>query len=155
MKPTVASVLASTIDAYWNCRDLSWKTNHEETIGQIARDLLPSGSGIDGGTGFVFGASNGKRLVLSTQYHHMNANGFYDGWTKHIVYVTPTFHGFELRITGRDRNDVKDYLYQTFQLDLSAEVEFDSALQRWVLKREVCGDEETPAVREEITSTVP
>jgi len=48
----------------------------------------------------------------------MNENGYYDGWTSHTVTVTPGWNGPELRITGRDRNQIKDYLYDTFHYAL-------------------------------------
>jgi hypothetical protein len=50
----------------------------------------------------------------------MDDGGGYDGWTEHTITVTPSFRGFDLTISGRDRNDIKDYLHQTFDHVLSA-----------------------------------
>lgn len=44
----------------------------------------------------------------------MNECGYYDGWTAHTITVTPSFSGFNLLISGRDRNDIKAYIRDTF-----------------------------------------
>jgi hypothetical protein len=87
---------------------------HTETLEQ-AEKLLPSGSGIDSGTKIDLDRSSEKRIVLTFGFHHMNEGGYYDGWTEHELIVTPSLTSdFDLRITGRDRNDIKDYLYQVY-----------------------------------------
>jgi len=87
----------------------------------IERNSLPSGSGIDCGTKIDRDASKSNRLVFTFEYHHMNDYGMYDGWTSHKAIVTPdlTAHdGFSLRITGRNRNQIKEYLHQCFDAAL-------------------------------------
>jgi hypothetical protein len=85
-------------------------------------DWLPSGSGIDSGTKVDSERTHAERLVLTFGFHHMNEGGYYCGWTEHTAVITPSFRSvFNLRITGRDRNGIKDYLYQTFDLALSRE----------------------------------
>jgi len=50
--------------------------------------------------------------------------GYHDGWTDHQLIVTPSLQfGFHIRITGKDRNQTKDYLHETFQYALSEEVD--------------------------------
>ena len=50
------------------------------------------------------------------------------GWTEPTIVVTPTLSsGFNLKITGRDRNQIKDYLGELFQVALSADI--DDAVQ--------------------------
>jgi hypothetical protein len=45
----------------------------------------------------------------------MTEGGMYDGWTEHTVVVTPSLaFGINIRITGRNRNDIKDYLHDVF-----------------------------------------
>ena len=107
---------AGTINQEWPDR---WtKTIKEETA------KLPSGSGIDSAPKFDFDASTPEKLVFNFGYHHMNDGGYYDGWTDHSLIVTPSLQfGFHLRITGKDRNQVKDYLYETFQYALSEDVD--------------------------------
>ena len=48
--------------------------------------------------------------------------GMYDGWTEHELHVTPSFGGIDLRITGRDRNETKGYLYDVYAIALQAEI---------------------------------
>lgn len=75
---------------------------------------LPRGSGFDSGSEFDIEASKHNRLVFNTSFHHMNECGMYDGWTEHQVILTPTFDSFNIRVTGRGRNGIKDYIAESF-----------------------------------------
>lgn len=78
-------------------------------------NILPSGSGLDSGCAFDYDNSKETKLIFTTSFHHiMNDNGYYDGWTDHKIIITPKFGGYDMHITGRDRNFIKDYLYQLF-----------------------------------------
>jgi hypothetical protein len=55
----------------------------------------------------------------------MNDAGYYDGWTDHIVIVSPSFDGIDIKISGRNRNDIKDYLHDVFHAALTEEVDDD------------------------------
>lgn len=77
-------------------------------------EKLPSGSGIDAGITLVREESEKQKIVFSFSFHHLNEDGYYDGWTDHKLIIKPVFGGIDLRITGRDRNQVKEYLYQLF-----------------------------------------
>jgi len=84
---------------------------------------MPSGSGIDSGTTLDFDKSSGSKLVFSTSYHHMTEDGMYDGWTEHVVTVKPSLmFGFDLAISGRDRNDIKEYLHEVYHDTLMTDV---------------------------------
>ena len=85
--------------------------------------LLPSGSGIDYGTKIIIDECKVDRLVLSAAYHHMNENGYYDGWTEHNIIVTPSFDGIDIRVTGRDRNGIKEYLADLYHHALNEVIE--------------------------------
>ena len=136
---TVAQVLASAIQARKNC-DLSgnaeWFTIWNARIHKLEKNFLPSGSGIDSGTSVSFDYSHGEKLVLYTSYHHMNGNGYYDGWTEHTVTVTPSFSGLNIRISGRNRNDIKDYLHDTFYQSLMTVIRYDEEQEKYVLVSE-------------------
>lgn len=110
--------LANTIQARTNCinsGNAEWRAKHTDTINQIVRDLLPSGSGWDCGTKIDLDSSTGEKIVLYGSWHHMNDGGYYTGWTEHIITVRPSLtSGISLSISGRDRNDVKEFLYQMF-----------------------------------------
>ena len=77
-------------------------------------DSAPSGSGIDNGVQLLEDESHDNRLVFQCDFHHMDESGFYSGWTYHTAVVTPDLaFGYSLRITGRDRNQIKEYLGET------------------------------------------
>jgi hypothetical protein len=124
MKETVVRRLASAVDARLRSiarENREWQQNHEKEIEWLV-DCLPSGSGWDSGTKLDLDRSTGERLVLYGGYHHMNENGFYDGWTEHEIWVRASLQfGIDLKITGRDRHGIKDYLCEMFQYALTQE----------------------------------
>ena len=75
---------------------------------------LPHGSGFDCGSEFLPDDSKRNRLVFKTSFHHMNDSEMYDGWTEHNVIVTPTFGGFDIRVSGVNRNEIKEYIGDMF-----------------------------------------
>jgi hypothetical protein len=95
----------------------------QDVIERTVRDYLPSGSGFDNGTSIDLEESTPEKLVLHTSFHHMLENGEYWGWTDHQVIVTPSLgFMFTMRITGRNRDDIKDYIAQEFFEALIEEV---------------------------------
>ena len=111
-------------------RKLAWEPTSEQFVEQRRaeierlRQLLPSGSGWDMGTKIEADSHTAdKRIHLFGSFHHMNEHGSYDGWTDHSIVVTPSLSfGFALRITGVNRNDIKDYLHELFDHALRQEV---------------------------------
>jgi len=75
---------------------------------------LPNGSGIDSGCKVDIENSGKNKVVIEFSFHHMNENGYYDGWTEHKAIFKPSLTGIELKITGKDRNMIKDYLHDLF-----------------------------------------
>jgi hypothetical protein len=116
---------ATTLQAYRNCvasGNTEWQGKHLDKLERLSEEL-PSGSGIDSGTKFDIDASTPNKLVFTLGYHHMNDTGYYDGWTEHRLIVTPDLaSGYNLKITGRDRNQIKDYLYDVYGVAMSAEL---------------------------------
>lgn len=114
-------LIAQTVDARKRCLEsgnADWASRHLGTLQECA-ECLPSGSGFDSGTSIDLDKSGGEKLVFDTSFHHMDENGFYDGWTQHTVTVTPSFVlGLRLRISGRDRNGIKDYIHESFDIAL-------------------------------------
>ena len=80
---------------------------------------LPHGSGFDSGSEFLPEDSTPNRLVFTTSFHHMDEGGWYDGWTEHQIIVTPMFGGFNIRVTGVNRNKIKEYIGDMFHECLS------------------------------------
>jgi len=91
----------------------SVRADAQKAIQDLIWAHLPSGSGWDLGT-TLEDRSTPTKLVFTGGFHHMDDNGCYDGWTDHVVTVTPTFDGVNVTVSGRDRNDIKDYLTETF-----------------------------------------
>lgn len=124
---TVIEHIASIVDALTRCNP-DWTARHNATLDRLERDYLPSGSGIDSGTKIDRERSKRDRIVLTTEFHHMDGeSGMYCGWTEHEIIITPSFIGrFDVRITGRDRNEIKDYLGQLFHDALSEVLPYES-----------------------------
>lgn len=103
-----------------------WFDKWSDRIAGVISDRFPSGSGFDAGTKIDLEKSTGDKLVFHTSFHHMNDGGYYDGWTDHTVTVTPSLeHGFHLKISGRDRNGIKDYIAGQFSHALMTELEWE------------------------------
>lgn len=138
---TVCELLASTVQAMHNCiasDNHEWRDKHEATIRQLVDDFMPSGSGWDNGTTLDMAKSNCNRLVFTGAYHHMDEAGGYAGWTEHEITVTPAFGGFHVKVGGRNRNDIKDYLSDLFLGCLSSVVAWDDASKRYSDQPNVC-----------------
>jgi len=120
----VYQALATALQAERNCQksgNVEWQAKHWHRIECLVDDL-PRGSGFDSGHTLDGKRSTPDRLVLSTEFHHMNEHGMYSGWTQHDVIVTPSLvNEFNLRITGRNRNGIKDYIAEIFSLALLAD----------------------------------
>jgi hypothetical protein len=116
--------IAAMLTAIANCEranNAEWKAKHKQTLAAIMRDTAPSGSGIDCGTK-ILADSTPDKLIFFVEYHHMNESGMYDGWTEHRITVTPSLQfGFNLKISGRDRNGIKEYLGDVYHAWLSEE----------------------------------
>lgn len=122
--------IASALAARNNCEDRQmFDVAHEwrDYIDYVVARHAPRGSGFDNGTTLNadctrIGGRAPQRLVFDTAFHHMHESGVYDGWTHHQVWVYPWFDGLDIRITGRDRADIKDYIAEIFHTLASEEV---------------------------------
>ncbi len=130
------SALQMQIDNCTESGNTEWLERSRAKLKQLARDFLPSGSGIDTGT-FVREISDDK-IVMECGFHHMTDNG-YDGWTEHRITARRGFYlGITIQVSGRDRNEVKDHLAEVYQYALSRTVEWSEEKQRFM---EVSDDE--------------
>jgi hypothetical protein len=122
--------IASCLNAMENCgtnelgRFWIWHDRHETEAVQLVYNHMPSGSGIDCGTHIDLDRSTGEKLVFTCGFHHINQDGMYDGWTEHTVTVRPSLQfGIDIEISGRNRNDIKEYLHEVFYDALIQEVQ--------------------------------
>lgn len=112
-------VLASLVEARKTCIERGnheWRENHERRMDLLCHTCIPSGAGLDAIPALDLDRSTGELLVfIRCDFRHMNANGYYDGWTEHEVRVRPSLQfGCVVKVTGRDRNDIKDYIGECF-----------------------------------------
>lgn len=117
---------ASLLQAIENCKktgNKEWLDKHRATLKQLIIIYLPSGAGFDRGTAFKLDLSNPEKLVFETDFHHMNDHGYYDGWTTHRVTVTGGLLGLNIKISGPNRNDIKDHIHEVFDYALTVEVD--------------------------------
>lgn len=122
MKRKVLQALANVAIVLNNPNAAQTAVDHQTQVLDDLVKLAPSGSGFDAGTEFVSVRSNSRRLVFKTSFHHMNENGFYDGWTEHTVTVLPDLlYGFTLTISGKNRNGIKDLIHDRFNEYLNSE----------------------------------
>lgn len=118
--------VASRVLAIRNCKargNLEWQTKHADAIAAIGKRYLPHGNGIDSACFFDTDECTPDRLIIHTEFHHMDDNGFYNGWTTHDIAVRPSLcFGFNLSISGVNRDGIKDYLRDIFYAALNEEV---------------------------------
>lgn len=130
------NVIASLSVARSNCENSGmgeWMRTHAARLDQLAREFLPSGSGFDNGTTIVPDKCDAGRLVFRTAFHHMDENGFYCGWTHHVVTARPSLiGGYTVSVSGSNRNDIREFIADTFHAALSQLVRFDNAADRYV-----------------------
>jgi hypothetical protein len=120
--------IARTFGAYQNCiksNNTDRQERHQETIEELVKEHMPSGSGFDNDTTFDFD-SKAERLIFNTSFHHMDECGYYDGWTDHQVVITPSLqYGFYLKVTGRDKRQIKEYIAEMFDDVLNTDIATD------------------------------
>ena len=97
------------------------KDTIEETT-DLIQQYLPSGSGFNNGTQLNLDKSSASKLVFETSFHHMSEHGYYTKWTDHTVTVRPAFQGLDIRVSGRNHNDIKDYIAECFYCCLTENV---------------------------------
>lgn len=103
---------------------LQWvDSDFQQEMIEDLQKLLPSGSGIDSGCEIDLVKSTRNKIKIHFGFHHMNESGMYAGWTEHTLTVEPCLcFWFSMKISGRDRNQIKEYLYDTFEYALNQEV---------------------------------
>lgn len=88
----------------------------------LLKELLPNGNGFREreGLAVILLESTKKRIVIETTYWHKNNS---DEVTSHQVIITPSFEDeINIRITGKNEDNVKEYLHNIFREALMSEV---------------------------------
>jgi len=123
---TLIEKIAGTVQAMNNCiavKNEIWEHRHRETISQIEANDLPSGSGINSGCEIDLSNTTKDKVIIKTSFHHMDEHGGYDEWTEHNVTIRPQFNGIDIKISGKDKNGVKEYLAELFNEVLTNETQ--------------------------------
>ena len=95
----------------------------KESILSMIEQELPHGSGFN--NQWLMKLTTPTRVNAMGEYLCMNENGMYDGWTEHKAIITPSLiNDFDIRITGRDRNQIKNYLIGIFDDTLRMDCEW-------------------------------
>ena len=127
MQSTIISVIASKLNAIENCvntGNIEWCQRHQESLDSLISEHMPSGSGFDSGT-TLDDSTRENRIVFNADFHHMNDAGYYVGWTNHQVIITPDLGmGFNIRITGKNRDYIKDHITDMFHHCLGEIIDF-------------------------------
>ena len=130
---TLVANFATLMQARANCRasgNNEWRHIHGRVLKRLADNFLPHGSGIDGDT--ILSCDDAgwrERFFIHFNFHHMDELGFYDGWTTHMLTVKPTFTGIAMSVSGQNKRDIKNYLYEIFEHALTQTVPDETVRQ--------------------------
>jgi hypothetical protein len=112
--------IAQTLQAMETCRGPDkerWRGKHERCLRKLVRDHMPRNSGFDDGTR-LFEKSTHNKLIFVTAFHHLD-----DSWTNHVITVTPSLTcNFDLRISGKDHNEIKYHILEEFDYALRQDI---------------------------------
>ena len=98
--------LARLVD--WNPTG-EYLDSKNEQMEDLVKNYLPSGSGFDGDIS-IDEKSTDKKIILHVEYHHMNDNGFYDGWSTFKIIITPSL-AYDYSLVVKGETVVKKYFY--------------------------------------------
>ena len=107
-----------------NAEDL-FKENHMDALAYLEKTFLPDGSGFDNGTHIITEGikKDDEKIRIQANFHHLNGDGYYNGWTEHVVTVTPSLDGWvNIKVSGKDKDGIKEYILDTFSEVLNREV---------------------------------
>lgn len=119
MKEKLYKKIASIKDAIKTCEkrnNAEWKVKHNETLNSFI-DKLSFDCKLDD-------KSTSEKLIFTFDYHHIDSNGYYTGWSDYTVIVKPSLQfGINIRIVGKNISNIKDYFHDVFYTSLNEEME--------------------------------
>ncbi len=127
---TITRVQALACALHWRDDANPMYIDTAESVVAELMALAPSGSGFDSGTHLQEWRAKPERIILRTEFHHMDDHGCYSQWSNHTAIITPSFDGFEMRITGRDYRDIKDYIAEVFDGWLNEPVDWHETVDK-------------------------
>ena len=87
----------------------SYIISKNEQMEDLVKNYLPSGSGFDGDIS-IDEKSTDEKIIIHVEYHHMDINGFYDGWSTFKVIITASMaYNYSMQVKGE--SVVRKYFY--------------------------------------------
>ena len=87
----------------------SYIISKNEQMEDLVKNYLPSGSGFDGDIS-IDEKSTDEKIIIHVEYHHMDINGFYDGWSTFKVIITASMaYNYCMQVKGE--SVVRKYFY--------------------------------------------
>ena len=87
----------------------SYIISKNEQMEDLVKNYLPSGSGFDGDIS-IDERSTDEKIIIRVEYHHMDTNGFYDGWSTFKVIITASMaYNYCMQVKGE--SVVRKYFY--------------------------------------------
>ena len=87
----------------------SYIISKNEQMEDLVKNYLPSGSGFDGDIS-IDEKSTDEKIIIRVEYHHMDINGFYDGWSTFKVIITASMaYNYCMQVKGE--SVVRKYFY--------------------------------------------
>ena len=98
--------LARLVD--WNPTG-EYLDSKNKRVEDLVKNYLPSGSGFDGDIS-IDEKSTDEKIIIRVEYHHMDINGFYDGWSTFKVIITASMaYNYCMQVKGE--SVVRKYFY--------------------------------------------
>ena len=117
---------ASLLLAIDNCEkagNTEWADRHAQKFADLMNQYMPDGSGFNSGTE-LDDSSRPDRLIFTTTYYHSDEHGSITSCTDHKIIITPSLvYSYNMRVTGRNKNDIKSYITDLFTDALDTEIE--------------------------------
>ena len=99
--------LARLVD--WNPTAGEYLDSKNKQVDELIDKYLPSGSGFDGKIE-LDEKSTDEKIIIHVEYHHMDINGFYDGWSTFKVIITASMaYNYCMQVKGE--SVVRKYFY--------------------------------------------
>ena len=87
----------------------SYIISKNEQMEDLVKNYLPSGSGFDGDIS-IDEKSTDEKIIIHVEYHHMDINGFYDGWSTFKVIITASM-AYNYLVQVKGESVVSKYFY--------------------------------------------
>ena len=93
----------------WNPTVGEYLDSKNKQVDELIDKYMPSSSGFDGKIE-LDEKSTDEKIIIHVEYHHMDINGFYDGWSTFKVIITASMaYNYCMQVKGE--SVVRKYFY--------------------------------------------